>query len=140
MSLDPGATYPEEGEIVILLFQDEAFSSYHNAPFDGALKTPYEENILVYNSRLDYIRNNYGRNFYRAVIFAVEGDEYADAFADFIDAVRLGTGNFTGNYGLSNRTEIGYEFNVTAGVSHTTDPDYYLDLILNALRDLGFDI
>ena len=76
-------------------------------------------------------------NAYRAVIFQVENESTTGAnYKKLIQYVQNGTGNYSGDYGLSDRTEFGYVYDVMDGSTET----YYKELIVDALRGLGYQL
>ncbi|GEM_PF-5816052 len=127
-----GAVTPE-GNVVVLVFQDEAQSIYHGSPFNGSRTSAYDSDVAALLLRL----SNYSANFYRAVIFQVLGTSTSnDAFKSFLQAVQTGSGNYAGSNGLSNRSEFVYKYDITNGAAAT----YYLDQVTTALQELGFQL
>lgn len=124
-----GAT--PEGNVIVLLFQDESndYGVGIGQSFNGSRTATYDTDIAAFRTALA----GYAANYYRAVIFQVE--PYA-GFKDFITAVKDGTGNYSGSNGLSDKTEIGYVFDVQDGGTDV----YYLNLVVAALEDLGFTL
>ena len=127
------------GNVISLIFQDESSPTYYSSPFsDGdALNAQYVTNIGNFRARLA----GFAANYLRVVIFQV--DESAGSqpgggldFQNFIKAVENGTGNYAGASGLSDRTEILYKYNITDGGT----ADYYLQQILLALTELGYEL
>jgi hypothetical protein len=120
-------------KVINLVFQDEAEAAYHPNPFtfnvNGTRTAAYNTDISALRSTLNALPNTY----YRGVIFRVEG---FDGFRQFIEAVRDGLGNYSGTNGLSDRTEIAYVTNVTAGAT----PQYYVNQIITALNTLGYNL
>ena len=126
------------GNVIAMVFQDEAEYIYHtgytgwdeNTTRTGA----FDSDITTLRTRL----NSFAVNYYRGVIFQVETPGYV-AFTNFkslIDYVENGTGNYSGNFGLSDRIEFGYNY----GVTPSATPAYYADLIVDALEDLGYEL
>jgi hypothetical protein len=131
--LDTTGTTAGVTKVINLVFQDEAQSIYHSssASFDinESRTSTYMTDITNFRNTLNALPSTY----YRGVIFRVEGFE---GFKQFIDAVRDGSGNYSGVYGLSDRSEIAYVSNVTAG----TTPQYYVNQIITALNTLGYNL
>ena len=131
--LDTTGTTAGITKVINLVFQDEAQSVYHpnTSTFDvnASRTSTYMTDITNFRNTLNALPSTY----YRGVIFRVEGFE---GFKQFVDAVRDGSGNYSGVYGLSDRTEIGYVSNVTAG----TTPQYYVNQIITALNTLGYNL
>ncbi len=125
------------GNVISLVFQDEAVSGYHSSSVAWDSSTSrtasFENDITEFRSRLSSFPNNY----YRGVIFQVTNNSNSGAnFKSFIQAVQTGQGNYAGNFGLSDRSDIGYVYDVDDGNS----AQYYKDLIIDALRDLGYQL
>jgi hypothetical protein len=125
------------GNVIALVFQDEAVVGYHSGFASWNVNSPrtnlFESDITTLRSRL----SSFSSNYYRGVVFQVTNPSDAGAnFKTFIKAVETGQGNYAGNYGLSDRTDIGYVYDVDDGNS----AQYYQDLIIEALRDLGYDL
>ncbi len=124
------------GDVIVLVFQDESVSSYtsSNPAWDSSSpRTPtFENDITTLRGRL----NSFPSNYYHGVIFQVDTPGYpgTDNFAELISYVENGTGNYAGAYGLSDRSEFEYVYDVTGGAS----PAYYQGLITTALQNLGY--
>jgi len=116
------------GNVITLVFQDEASSIYHGATITPRTST-YETDIAVFRSRL----NTFAGSYYRSVVFQVIGNA---VFKTFVEAIQNGTGDYTGAYGLSDRTEMNYKYDIQDGGT----PQYYLDQIVTALQELGYNI
>ncbi len=127
-----------DGDVIVLVFQDESVYSYTSPDpaWDSSVPrtAEFEEDISILRTRLA----GWPANYYHGIIFQVATPNYpgADNFAELISYVENGTGNYAGQYGLSDRTEFGYEYNVTPGAS----PAYYESLIVSALQNLGYSL
>jgi len=119
-----------DGNVIVLVFQDEARVVYHNSSITPRTSS-YNADILTLRSRL----SSFAENYYRAVIFQVEGDTN-DVFRSFIQSIQNGTGDYAGTNGLSDRPEFNYKYNLTDGGT----PQYYLDEIVDALEELGYEL
>ena len=132
-----GQTEPSEGNVVVLVFQDEAHTIYHPNAFafdpNATRSSFYETDITALRNRLDTFASTYGSNYYRGVIFQVEG---FDGFKGLVQAVQNGTGSYTTPWGLSDRNEFNYVYDVIDGDT----PIAYRDIVIQALQDLGFAI
>ncbi|NGP76918.1 hypothetical protein G3570_09755 [Balneolaceae bacterium YR4-1] len=132
-----GAAPPANGNIVVLIFQDEAQTTYHpsTSSFDpnAGRSTNFDTDITDLRNRLDTWATTEGTNYYRSVIFQVDG---YPGFKSFIESVQNGVGNYAVPYGLSDRNEFNYVYDVVDGDT----PETYRDLIIAALEDLGFDL
>lgn len=125
------------GNVISLVFQDEAVSIYHagasNWNENSNRTSGFDADITVFRNRLA----SFPVNAYRGVIFQVENASQGGAnFKKLIEYVQNGTGNYAGAFGLSDRTEIGYEYDVEDG----STPQYYRDLIITALQNLGYQL
>jgi hypothetical protein len=133
LMLDTTGTTAGVTKVINLVFQDEAQNVYHPEAFtfnvNGTRTSTYMTDITNLRNTLNALPSTY----YRGVIFRVEG---FDGFRQFIDAVKDGSGNYSGVYGLSDRSEIAYVSNVTAG----TTPQYYVNQIITALNTLGYNL
>lgn len=136
---------PAEGNVVVLVFQDESHSDYHSS-FEGswdentARTNTFDNDITTLRNRLvSFVDDpNKGTTYYRGVIFQVEGSSIYGAgnFKELIQAVQNGSGNYVPPYGLSDRGEFNYVYDVPDGGAASK----YLNLVTGALQDLGFDL
>lgn len=122
-----------DGNVVSLVFQDEANSVYHGSTFsDTDTRTAtYDSDLATFRARLA----SFDPSYYRGVVFQVIPNS-GTAFKDFMTAIQNGTNNYAGANGLSDRTEIVYTYDVTDGGT----PAYYLTQVTDALTALGFDL
>ena len=136
-----GAT-PADGNVVVLVFQDEANNVYHGSSGFWSITDPrtfsYDSDLVTLRSRLDSFATNFGTNYYRGVLFQVTDDEGfgGPGFRELFQAVQNGDGNYSGVNGLSDRNEFNYVYDVADG----TSANIYLNLVTQALTDLGFDL
>ena len=130
-----GALPAEASNIISLVFQDEASTIYmpSQTSFNPAdpRTAQYDTDISVFRDRLA----SFSPNFYFGVIFQVTPNS-GTGFETFVNAIQNGVGNYAGANGLSDKSEITYTYNVNDGDT----PGYYLNLITQALTDLGFDL
>ena len=138
---------PPDGNVIVLVFQDEAHSTYHASTStwspNSARTFNFNTDITNLRTRLDQFANDFSPEYYRSVIFQVTNTTFSGAesqvganFKALIQAVENGTGNYAPPYGLSDRNEITYVYDVEDGDS----PQAYLDLVVGALQDLGFQL
>jgi hypothetical protein len=134
------------GKIISLVFQDEANSkSNYNQAYTGdtgwtinsTRSTLFDSDLATLRSRL----NAYPQDHYRGVIFqvatpATNGIEIFEDFKALIKALEYGSGSYGGTNGLSDRNEFNYKYNITPA----STAQYYKDLIITALEELGFTI
>ncbi|SHG33398.1 hypothetical protein SAMN05444483_10941 [Salegentibacter echinorum] len=121
------------GNVIALVFQDEAQFVYHNIGASWDINSP---RTVTYDTDISTLRGrvaSFPTNYYRGVVFQVDG---FDDFEDLIHAVEDGTGNYSGSNGLSDRSEFAYVYDVNDGDS----AQYYADLIVQTLQDLGYNL
>lgn len=127
--LNLGGDTPD-GNVVALVFQDEAAPEYHDLVSGISPRTAsYDNDISVLRTRL----NGFAPDYYRGVIFQVEGNT---VFPQLIQAVQNGTGDYSGTNGLSDRIEFNYKYGLQDGGT----AQYYLDQIVTALIELGYEL
>jgi hypothetical protein len=120
------------GNVVSLVFQDEARDVYHGVSFDDGVRTgTYNTDLLEFRDRL----NSFESNYYRGVVFQVEPNS-GSTFNQFLNAVESGTNAYSGTNGLSDRDEVIYKYNITDGGT----AQYYLEQVTDALTELGFNL
>lgn len=117
-----------DGNVIVLVFQDEASTIYHSTSISPRTAA-FDNDLLNFRARL----NSFAENYYRGVIFQVEG---SSVFKSLIQAVQLGTGDYSGNNGLSDRNEFNYKYDLIDG----STPEYYLNQIVIALQELGYEL
>lgn len=130
-----GETYT--GKVITLVFQDEAdhytgFLSAFN-PYSARLE-PYDENLAVLRQRL----LSFDENYYHGVVFQVKNYEIQEGinFKDMLIAAKNGIGNYAGTNGLSDKDNITFKYDIEDGAS----PEYYLNLVIGALNEFGFNL
>jgi len=122
------------GNIVAMVFQDEASPIYHPSatPFNPAQRTAqYNADILTFRTRL----NGFLPDYYKGVSFQVVPN-VDQGYKGFLEAVENGQSAYAGSNGLSDKTEILWKYDITDGGT----PQYYLDQVTAALTELGFDL
>lgn len=128
---------------IIMVFQDEARDAYYTnrGTSDGDVDIMNNNNfyndISAFNSQL----GGWSSDFYRGIIFQVINPGYNpnDEFKVFLQDVQQGNRapyNNQASYNLQGRGEINYNWDVSQSLS----ADDCGNLMLNALRNLGFDI
>lgn len=118
------ATEPTKIEdgIINIIFQDEAQNIYHSSTnsFDDTTRTSsYDNDITTLRDKLD---NIFVSNGYQGLIFQIEGNS---GFRSFLQAVENGTNAYGVPYGLSDKDDITFNYNVARGAG----PQHYADLI-----------
>jgi len=127
-----------------IVFQDEASAIYLNSyyNFNEGHQTPaYRTDIT--NLRNTLINNPSG--YVTPIVFQVASDGYSGAFKPFLQTVL--NGGSSGSpysdpaYNLSDlQSRVKFYYDVVAGRSYASDPNYYRDLIIQAINDLGFSL
>jgi len=124
---------PTANPVRNIVFQDEANSVYTNCnpPFDETRRSQYESDITAFRNNLD----SWPANQFEAIIFHVaagldlNGCDSPPVFKSFLQEVEAGTGNFSGQWGLADKPEINFKYDLNDGDT----AQYYLDKLLNAL-------
>ena len=130
-----------EGNVIVLVFQDEAETVYHSG-YTGwdentTRTSTYDTDISTLRGRLSSFPNNY----YRGVVFQVNtySNNPQQAFLNFralMTYVENGTGNYSGVNGLADKPEVDFVYDVTP----SSTAQYYADLIVDTLTDLGYNL
>ena len=130
-----GAFPPGSTNLVSLVFQDEASTIYmpsQNSFDPNAPRTAqYDTDIGAFRTRLA----SFTPDYYRGIIFQVIPNS-GTGFQTFLQAVQNGTGNYAVPFGLSDKTEVLFKYDITDGGT----PQYYLDQVTAGLTELGFDL
>jgi len=124
------------GKIISLVFMDEAQPIY-TGQSTWSINSPrtldFDADMSALRTRLDA----YAVNRYRAVTFQVTGKALViDNFKSLVKALEYGSGSYSGNNGLAGRNEFNYKYDITNGGT----PEYYKNLIITSLEELGFTI
>ena len=123
-------------KVINLVFQDEASTPYNaETSFNSNVRTvQYDLDLASLRTNLDNAPNN---SYYRGIVFRVNtGPNSYDGFRQFLAAVKDGTNAYAGTNGLSDKPEITYIANVTAG----STAQYYADQIVTGLNTLGYSL
>ena len=124
-----------DGKVIAMVFQDEgdtytgpgAFSAYNP-------RTPdYDTDIKALRQRL----LSFPENYYHGIMFQINHDSLdGNNFKVLLQACHVGAANYSGVNGLSDKKNIGFKYDLIEGET----PQYYLDHIISALNNLGFDL
>lgn len=141
LNLSGGAA--PEGNMIAMVFQDEAQPVYHTGSSITPLTNQYISDVQALKGR---IQNNFGTgnsNYYRGIIFQVAGTGSSQVtFKSFLESVHVHGDSPNPAYSQNNLSteaqngKIRFEYGVTNGGT----PSYYLDLIVQALESLGYNI
>jgi len=130
-----GQTAPE-GNVIVLVFQDEASPIYHSNSIE-ARTSAFSTDIQALKTR---IANNFGTNnpnYYRGVVFQVDGD---GTFKQLMSAVETGShASYPSQYNLQSEVSAGkviFKYDVPDGDT----PNNYLNRVIAALQQLGYNI
>src|SRR5690606_7652342 len=119
--------------ILIMIFQDEANASYHSPTTHVPRTELYDYDLANLRARVGALPNNY----YRGMVFQVTRNVNEGAvFREFIRHVHHGIGEYWGDKSLSDMPQFGFTYDVENGNS----PQYYMDLIITKMRELGYNI
>ena len=131
--------------VLAIAFQDEAQPAYHLPNFNKKPEDHYLDDIKKLKSSLD---NHNG--LYRGVMFQVDrGKTFAKSFKEFVGNAFKGEGYLKSNnlkqyHRDSNLNDIknknGIIFSDEYHAKDSGDPQYYLDLIINASKKIGLDL
>lgn len=131
--------------VLAIAFQDEAQPAYHLPNFNKKPEDHYLDDIKKLKSSL----NNYN-GLYRGVMFQVDrGKTFAKSFKEFVNNAFKGEGYLKSNslkeyYRDNNLNDIknknGIIFSDEYHAKDSGNPQYYLDLIINASKKVGLDL
>ena len=137
------ATQPSDPSrnVVNLAFADESNGAYE-AESPGV--SGWTNGSSAGNSDIALLRTNLANattsTSHRGIIFQVDtlssGNDAYPQYQAFMDALFSGTGYYAGTAGLSDKTEVSCIQDTVAG----STPQYYVDLIVNAMNNLGYTI
>ena len=135
----------KKDNVLALVFQDEAQPAYHLPNFNKKPEDHYMDDLSKLKNKL----NGYG-GLYRGIMFQVDrGKTFAKSFKEFVGNAFQGTGylekeNLKKYYYQDNQSNIqnknGIVFSDEYHAKDEGDPQYYMDLILNASKKIGIDL
>lgn len=124
---------PMPNRKLIMVFQDESNPSYHSSTSIVPRKALLETDITSLRSTII----SRPPNTYRGIILQVTRNFTEGAqFKAFIEAMQNGHPEYPLPYNLSDRPEITIQYDVNNGQI----PQYYMDLIIMKMRELGYRI
>ena len=121
-------TKPSVTRVINLIFQDEA------SPYNAGFGNIFDVNSKTsdYDNHIEVLRNVLlTDNSVYSVIFQVKG---YGSFKMFLQTTQGCLNAYEGIYGICDLPRLEIEYDVNSGDT----PSYYLDLIVNKLRELGF--
>jgi hypothetical protein len=123
------------GNVVNIMFQDEADTGYHNI---ANTFSPTNPRTSTYNTDITTMRtiiNSYPNNYFRFLVFSVKvaNDLYRKNFTDFLFSVLNGVGNYGGEFGLADKKQL---CRFSYDVSHDAAPAYYAEILRKELITL----
>lgn len=133
-----GEAFPTVGNVIVMVFQDEASPYGNDYSFDYSSNTIctfshiniLKSDINTLKNRIDALSNEK----YRAVIFQVNFTH--TKFKEMLQALKGGLGCFTDTSSLQSYDKIKVKYDIVGG---ETSP-YYLDIIVNQLKEFGYNI
>jgi hypothetical protein len=135
----------KKDNVLAVVFQDEAQPAYHLPTFNKKPQDHYSKDLQKLKGGL----NGYG-GLYRGIMFQVDrGKTFAKSFKEFVESAWQGKGylensNLRKYYWQENKRHIenknGVVFSDEYHAKDSGDPQYYLDLILNASKKVGLDL
>ena len=126
------------GNSIFLIFQNEATNfqnGYQTYQSYDPLEPAYVTDIDLFNNNL----NSYTSQF-NAVMFQVESGAYPAGFQRWLEFVKKGEGNYSGDKGLSDRNTFNMRYDIFGTTLEGASAQYYTDLIVGELNNLGFNI
>jgi hypothetical protein len=119
------------------IFQDEAQNIYfsNTSSFNPGTST---STLLGDLLQLRSVLTTNASDYVTPIVFDVQG---FPAFKQMLETIESGAGVYGGGKYLDDLTgQYKFVYDVRAGVSYASEPDYYRDLIIQAINDLGFSI
>lgn len=133
-------------KVINLSFQDEGSSIYHGST--GWTNTT--NRTSAFNTDITSLRNNIDNNptnYLIGEIFQVQTQTTGQflMFRNLLEAVEGGLGNYSGVYGLSDKSVVHNTYNVVPGPQIPVNtgpgsPQYYMGLIITAINNLGYTV
>lgn len=125
----------DTSQIITLYFIDEVNSRYTSTTSDSydTSNVNFYSDLAGYRSFLDTL--TYGEQF--TTMFIVDSP---DTTRTWWTSLFDGSNGFYGSRGLSDRSEITNVMDVRNAVDYNNEPNYYSDLIIEALQSYGFNI
>ena len=122
---------PQVTKVINLTFADESTPYEQETNYDPTPNSTITSAIALLRSTLE----SGPTNSLLGVGFQVATGGFG-GFRTFVNNVHTGVAPYTGVNGLSDKQEIGYMLDVTPG----STPQYYANLIVSALNNLGFNL
>jgi hypothetical protein len=124
------------GKVISLVFIDEADTfAYPGMTINDPPTPDHISSLATFRSRLD----NFPTNYYQGALFQVATPDIGGdmtAFRTYIEAVKNGTGSYSGTNGLSDKSEV----KIKLDIAPSSTAQYYKDLIINTLNELGYSL
>lgn len=127
-----------EGNVIVLVFQDEAQNIYHTGSGITPRTSAFNSDIVAFKNR---IANNFGTgnpNYYRGAVFQVDG---FPKFGELMDAVGKGTllSDYPSSHNL--KTEVDSDIIIfKPNVEDGGTAQSYFNIIKATLIDFGYEI
>lgn len=121
------------GRKLIMVFQDEANPVYHSGTALSPRTSTFETDMAGLRATLASV----APNTFRAMIFQVyRNRDEGFRFKELMQAVQNGHPSYPLPYNLSDRSELVIQYDVANG----QQPQYYMDLIIQKMRESGYRI
>ena len=134
-------------KVLNLYFNDETLDAYMSSNIGESYSNAsqyYIDDLAEYRAFLSNIANSgsFGTNL--STLVKVDWDywkeEWVIANDNFLNNIYNGSNGFSGIKGLSDRSEASIFTGVQDGVKYSSKPDYYSDILLQILRNYGYNI
>src|SRR5690606_7628545 len=126
---------PEITQVINLVFQDEANSSYHPSLTSFVVNNVPTASFINDIGGFKQVLADHPKSYYRAVIFQVNG---SNGFKGFLDAVENGKGAYADP--ALNLKNVSDQIKIKYDITAAEDPTYYLRLVRETLGELGYNI
>ena len=131
--------------VINIVFQDEAYPVYLDGNYyfnESYITQSYKDDITILRDKL----TNYPSDYVTPIVFQVKYKGTDGAMKGFLEAVENGGANLGSPYSDSNynledlQGQFKFYYSVEEGITYSENPNYYRDLIIQAINDLGFSI
>lgn len=128
-----GLGFAEAAQHVVVVYQDEA--SAYNAGNEVGTFDPNAARTAAYDADLAYLKANVPANWI-GIVLHIYTSFGGNSMWQWLDAIKNGDGNYSGENGFSNDDRFSYVKNLTDG----TNQVYFYNQTIAALQAAGFDV
>jgi hypothetical protein len=137
LAQNPGSSTATK--VINICIQDEAGPVYYPAT---TAFNPNSTRTILYNTDIASFRNMLsvtGKTHYTEIMILNTGSDFSrNNFGEFLYAIQKGIGQYTGNFGLSNYSNINPgQFNITYDQPIGVSAGYYIDVITKILTRIN---